>query len=107
MLSTIEKAITKRVIETALKAGYLVGAEAGESADIKPTDNLEEILDPAFSYDVVSLILQAPDYDEEEDLREWIELDFFESQKYIINNYSVGLTAFMKDMSFKGLVIDL
>ena len=59
MLSTIEKAITKRVIETALKAGYLVGAEAGESADIKPTDNLEEILDSAFSYDVVSLILHC------------------------------------------------
>jgi hypothetical protein len=107
MLSTIEKAITKRVIETALKAGYLVGAEAGELADIKPTDNLEKILDSAFSYDVVSLILQAPDYDEEEDLREWIELDFFESQKDIINNYSVGLTSFMKNMSFKGLVIDL
>ena len=107
MLSTIEKSITKRIVETALQAGYLVGAEAGESADIKPTDNLEKILDSAFSYDVVALILQSPDYDEEEDLREWIELDFFENQKDIITNYSVGLTSFMKDISFKSLVIDL
>ena len=107
MLSTIEKSITKRIVETALQAGYLVGAEAGESADIKPTDNLEEILDSAFSYDVVALILQSPNYDEEEDLREWIELDFFENQKDIITNYSVGLTSFIKDISFKSLVIDL
>ena len=101
MLSTIEKAITARLVETALKQGFLVGAAADDSADIAPTDNVADILDAAFSYDCVDLILQS------DSKTGFIALDYFNSGKDIIVDYSTNLEHLLKTVSFKNLTIDL
>jgi hypothetical protein len=59
MLTTVEKAITERIVSTALNAGLRVGAYADDSADIEPTNKLADILEGAFSYDCVDLILES------------------------------------------------
>ena len=101
MLSTIEKAITERIIKTALSASYLVGAAADDSADIEPTDNLGEILDSAFSYDCVDLILNG------NGISGFIALNYFNDGLDIITDYSTNLEPLMKSISYKSLVIDL
>jgi hypothetical protein len=101
MLGTIEKAITERVITTALQAGYLVGACADDSADIEPTDNLADILESAFSYDCVDLLLWA------NNTEGFIALDFFNSGLDIITDYSTNLEPLIKCLNFKALTIDL
>ena len=101
MLSTIEKAITERIISTALNEGYLVGALADDSADVEPTDNLAEILNGAFSYDCVDLALKKGNYSG------FIALNYFNDGIEIITDYSVSLEKFISGISFKSLVIDL
>ena len=101
MLSTIEKAVTERIIKTALSASYLVGAAADDSADIEPTDNLGEILDSAFSYDCVDLILNG------NGISGFIALNYFNDGLDIITDYSTNLEPLMKSISYKSLVIDL
>jgi hypothetical protein len=102
MLSTIEKAITERIVKTALQAGYLVGAEADGRADIAPTDNLKDILESAFSYDCVDLILESKNGQ-----IGFIALDYFNDKLDIITDYSVSLEKFVSEMNFKNLEIDL
>jgi hypothetical protein len=101
MLTTIEKAITQRLIEAALDQGFLVGAAADDSADIEPTDNLEAILDAAFSYDCVDLILQAGNK------TGFIALNYFNDGLDIISDYSTSLESFISAVSYKQLTIDL
>ena len=102
MLSTIEKAITERIVKTALAAGLLVGAYADDSADIEPTDNLAEILNSAFSYDCVDLILESKN-----GRIGFLALDYFNDGLEILTDYSVSLDKFVKNMDFKNLSIDL
>ena len=101
MLRATEKAITERIITTALQAGFLVGVRADDSADIDPTDNLAEILDSAFSYDCVDLILEGLDS------YSFIYLNFFNDGLDIITDYSTSLEKFVSGLSFKKLEIDL
>lgn len=89
MLRTAEKALTERIVTSAIKAGYLVGAYADDSADCEPTDNVAEVLDSAFSYDCVDLVLRKGDDDG------WIALNFFENNEYIIEDYSINLESFI------------
>jgi hypothetical protein len=102
MLSTIEKAITKRLVEHSLNNGFLVGAAADDSADIDPTDNLEEILEAAFSYDCVDLILESKNGQ-----TGFIALNYFNDRLDIISDYSTSLSHLMDTVSFKQLTIDL
>lgn len=90
MLGKIEKQLTERIVTSALKAGYLVGAFADSSADCEPTDNLREILDSAFSYDCVDLVLKNGDNGG------WIALNFFENGKYIVEDFSINLESFIE-----------
>jgi hypothetical protein len=101
MLSTIEKSITERIIKTALSASFLVGAIADDSADVEPTDNLGEILNGAFSYDCVDLILKG------NGIEGFISLNYFNDGLDIISDYSTNLEPLFKSLSFKSLVIDL
>jgi hypothetical protein len=101
MLSTIEKAITERIVKTALQAGYLVGAAADDSADVGPTDNLADILDGAFSYDCVDLILDG------NGISGFIALNYFNDRLDIITDYSTNLEPLIESISYKSLVIDL
>jgi hypothetical protein len=101
MLTTIEKAITNRIVSTALQAGFLVGAEADDNADIAPTDNLEAILEAAFSYDCVDLILQS------DSKKGFIALNYFNDGLDIISDYSTSLESFISAVSYKQLTIDL
>jgi hypothetical protein len=102
MLTTIEKAITERVVTSALNAGLKVGAYANDSADIEPTSNLAEILDSAFSYDCVDLILESNNGE-----IGFISLNYFNDGLDIISDYSIVLEKFMGAISFKQLTIDL
>jgi len=102
MLSTIEKSITKRIVKSALNAGLLVGAYADDIADIEPTDNLNDILESAFSYDCVDLILESKNGQ-----IGFIALDYFNDKLDIITDYSVSLEKFVSKMNFKNLEIDL
>jgi hypothetical protein len=90
MLGKTEKQLTERIVTSALKAGYLVGAFADSSADCEPTDNLAEILDSAFSYDCVDLVLRKGDDGG------WIALNFFEDGKFIVEDFSVNLESFIE-----------
>jgi hypothetical protein len=101
MLSTIEKAITERIITTALNKGFLVGVCADGEADISPTDNLAEILNSAFSYDCVDLVLEG------NETVSFIALNYFNDGIEIITDYSISLEKFISGISFKSLVIDL
>ena len=101
MLSTIEKAITERLVKTALNNGFLVGAAADDNADIAPTDNLNDILNAAFSYDCLDLILQS------DSKNGFIALNYFNDGLDIISDYSTSLESFMSTLSFKQLTIDL
>ena len=103
MLTTIERAITERIITSALEAGLLVGACADDSADIAPTDNLAEILDSAFAYDCVDLILES----KQNGQIGFIALNFFNDGLDIISDYSTSLEKFIGGLSFKKLSIDL
>jgi hypothetical protein len=102
MLTTVEKAITERIVSTALNAGLLVGAYADDSADIEPTSSLADILDSAFSYDCVDLILQSKN-----EQIGFISLNYFNDGLDIISDYSTVLSKFMDGISFKKLSIDL
>jgi hypothetical protein len=101
MLTTIEKAITKRIVETALDQGYLVGAAADDSADIEPTDNLADILNAAFSYDCVDLLIHSKDEDG------FIALNFFNDGLDIVTDYSTNIESLIEKISYKQLAIDL
>ncbi len=103
MLSTIEKAITERIVKTALQSGLLVGAYADDSADIEPSDDLAKILDSAFSYDCVDLILESKINGN----IGFIALNYFNDGTEIISDYSVSLEPFINNLSFKKLTIDL
>lgn len=102
MLTTIERAITERIVSTALNAGLLVGAYADDLADIEPTDNLAEILESAFSYDCLDLILQSKN-----EHIGFIALNFFNDGLDIISDYSTSLEKFISGLNFKKLTIDL
>ena len=102
MLTTVEKAITERIVSTALNAGLLVGVCAGDSADIEPTSNLADVLDGAFSYDCLDLILQSKN----EEIG-FITLNYFNDGLDIISDYSTSLEKFVGGISFKQLTIDL
>jgi hypothetical protein len=101
MLSPIEKAITKRLVDHALDNGFLVGVSADDTADIEPTDNLEAILEAAFSYDCLDLLLHASGK------TRFIALNYFNDGLDIISDYSVSLEYLMDTVSFKQLTIDL
>jgi hypothetical protein len=101
MLSTIEKSITKRLVETALSMSFLVGVSADDTADIDPTDNLEAILEAAFSYDCLDLILQS------DSKKGFIALNYFNDGLDIISDYSTSLEHFINAVSYKQLIIDL
>ena len=103
MLSTIEKAITERIVKTALQSGLLVGAYADDSADIEPSDDLAKILDSAFSSDCVDLILESKINGN----IGFIALIYFNDGPEIISDYSVSLEPFINNLSFKKLTIDL
>ena len=90
MLRLGEKLITERIVSSAIRAGYLVGAYADDSADCEPTDNVAEVLDSVFSYDCVDLVLKNGDNDG------WIALNFFEDGEYIVEDYSTNLESFIK-----------
>ena len=102
MLRATEKAITERLITSALNAGLLVGAYADDLADIEPTDNLKDILDSAFSYDCVDLILESPNGQ-----MGFIALDYFNDGLEIITDYSTSLEKFVSKNNFKKIEIDL
>ena len=102
MLGTVEKAITERIVKTALNAGLSVGAYADDSADIEPTTDLADILESAFAYDCVDLILQS-----DNEQIGFISLNYFNDGLDIISDYSVSLEAFFKALNFKQLTIDL
>ena len=93
MLKATEKALTERIVTSAIEAGYLVGAYADDSADCEPTDNVAEVLDSAFSYDCVDLVLRKGDNDG------WIALNFFEDGKFIVEDFSVNLESFIKKLT--------
>ena len=101
MLSTLEKSITERIVKTALSAGYLVGACADDSADIKPTNNVPDILKAAFAYDCVDLILSG------NGINGFIALNYFNDGLDIISDYSTNLEPLIKSLTFKKLLIDL
>ena len=72
-----------------------------DSADVAPTDNKAEILEGAFSYDCVDLLLWANN-------REGcISLNFFNDGLDIISDYSTSLEKFVGGLNFKKLSIDL
>jgi hypothetical protein len=102
MLTTVEKAITERIVKTALNAGLRVGAYADDSADIEPTNNLSDILESAFAYDCVDLILQS-----DNEQIGFIALNYFNDGLDIISDYSTSLEKFVGGISFKQLTIDL
>ena len=102
MLGSIEKAITERIVKTALNAGLRVGAYADDSADIEPTTDLNKILESAFAYDCVDLILQS-----DNEQIGFIALNYFNDGLDIISDYSTSLEKFVGGISFKKLSIDL
>jgi len=105
MLRNTEKAITATIVKTAIEQGYLVSAGAGESADCDLTDDLQTVLDAAFSYDCVNLEL---DPNGNKKLNSgWISLDFFEDGKNIISNYSMGIEDFVKSLNYKKVELNL
>jgi hypothetical protein len=93
MLGQKEKAITKRIVETALKDGYLVGAFADCSIDCEPTDNLADVLKTAFNLDCVDIVLRKGEDGG------WIALNYFEDGEYIIEDYSTNLESFIKKVT--------
>lgn len=101
-MGSIEKAITERIVKTALNAGLLVGAYADDSADIAPTDKLADILKSAFAYDCVDLVLQSKN-----EQIGFIAINYFNDGLDIISDYSTTLEKFVGGISFKQLVIDL
>ena len=101
MLSTLEKSITERIVRTALSASYLVGACADDSADIKPTNNVPDILKAAFAYDCVDLILSG------HGINGFIALNYFNDGLDIISDYSTNLEPLIQSLTFKKLLIDL
>ena len=104
MLTTVEKAITKRIVKSALNEGYLVGASADDLADCDPCQDIEKILAACFAYDCVDLSLAATSQDMPAG---WISLNYFNDKLEIISDYSIGLEDFINRLSFKQLVIDL
>jgi hypothetical protein len=104
MLTTVEKAITKRIVKSALNQGYLVGASADDSADCDPCQDIEKILAACFAYDCVDLSLAATSDDMPSG---WIALNYFNDGLEIITDYSGDLEDFVDNLSFKQLVIDL
>jgi hypothetical protein len=107
MLRKVEKAITATIIKTALEQGYSVGVAADGNADIKPCRDLDKILEAAFSYDCVDLILKPGSKKFSAGL---IALDFFNDGKEIISNYAMGIEDFVKELNYKKVelcIIDL
>ena len=104
MLKVAEKGIVKAIVKAALEDGYLVGAAAGESADIDPCNSLEKILEAAFSYDCVDLILEPSS---KKLCAGWIALDYFNDGKDIISNYSVGIEDFVKSLNYKKVELNI
>ena len=102
MLTTVEKAITERIVSTALNAGLRVGAYADDLADIEPTNKLADILEGAFSYDCVDLILES-----DNGRIGFIALNYFNDGLDIISDYSTTLEKFIGGISFKKLSIDI
>jgi len=56
-LGSIEKAITERVVKTALDWGYLVGVDSQDGTELDPCHDINEILNTCFNYDDVVLVL--------------------------------------------------
>jgi hypothetical protein len=104
MLTTVEKAITERIVQTALQAGYLVGASADDSADIDPCNDLGRILEACFSYDCVDLSLAS---NSDKIPSGWIALNYFNDGLDIISDYSTSLEVFINCINYKQLTIDL
>jgi hypothetical protein len=105
MLGSVEKAITERVVKTALDCGYLVGVDSQDGTELDPCHDINEILNTCFNYDDVVLVLdncynQSKPYGR-------ILFVFDNDGIEIISDYSISLNEFIQTLSFKGLVIDL
>jgi len=101
MLTTVEKAVTKRIVETALALSYKVGVSADGETICKPSKSIEKILKNAFNCDFVELELDGNNNNG------FISLNFFNDGLEIISDYSVNLENFIDSISFKSLIIDL
>jgi hypothetical protein len=105
MLGSVEKAITERVVKTALDFGYLVGVDTKDGTELDPCTDINEILKTCFNYDDVILVL---DNCYNQDKTYGRILFIFENDGIeIISDYSISLKAFIESLSFKQLVIDL
>jgi hypothetical protein len=101
MLGSIEKAITERVVKTALDFGYLVGVDSEDGTELDPCTDITEVLNTCFNYDDVILVL-------DNSYNHGRILFIFENDGIeIISDYSISLNAFIESLSFKQLVIDL
>lgn len=101
MLGSIEKAITERVVKTALDFGYLVGVDTEDGTELDPCTDINEVLNTCFNYDDVILVL-------DNSYNHGRILFIFENDGIeIISDYSISLNAFIESLSFKQLVIDL
>ena len=101
MLGSIEKAITERVVKTALDFGYLVGVDSEDGTELDPCTDINEVLNTCFNYDDVILVL-------DNSYNHGRILFIFENDGIeIISDYSISLNAFIENLSFKQLVIDL
>jgi hypothetical protein len=105
MLGSIEKAITERVVKTALDFGYLVGVDSEDGTELDPCHDINEVLNTCFNFDDVILVL---DNCYNQDKPYGRILFIFENDGIeIISDYSISLKAFIESLSFKQLVIDL
>jgi hypothetical protein len=105
MLTTVEKAITERIVKTALNAGYLVGVNVDGETELNPCKNLSEILKVSFNFDYIDLVLE--DCTDKENTYSSISLNLFNDGLDIISDYTINLEAFFQALNFKQLVIDL
>ena len=104
-MGSIEKAITERVVKTALDCGYLVGVDSEDGTELEPCTDINEILNTCFNYDDVILVLDNC-YNQDKPYGR-IAFIFDNDGIEIISDYSIGLNAFIQSLSFKQLVIDL
>ena len=101
MLGNLEKAITKRIVSSAIKQGYSVAALADGDADVKHCKDLHKVLDGAFSYDCVDLCIKS------RDVNGFICINFFNDGLDIISDYSVNIENFVSGLNFDDLPVSL
>jgi hypothetical protein len=105
MLGTVEKAITERVVKTALDWGYLVGVDSEDGTELEPCTHINEVLNTCFNFDCAVLVLDNSYNNSKKSGR--ISLIFFNDGIDIISDYSISLNEFIQNLDFKRLVIDL